>query len=587
MVHGSDNLKKNLKLTSIIILSIILLLSLVEYFYNNISSFVQASFGTDSFAEIIEAFSTFLLSVVVVILVILSIGYFLFKYKMRTVLQEKEEVEKMFRLRTKELKQKNKDLLIAKKEMDDILENVKEGLFLIDKDYLIESQYSAALEGILSKKDLAKTSFIDYFSNKLKSKEVQEIKEYLDILFDSTIDDSLIDELNPLSTKKLEFSYTKEDTITKYLTFEFGRIIQDGTIIKIIASVSDITEKLILERNLELSRREVEQRTNRLQVILSIEPAMLKEFIISTKDELSILNKIIKDKSAVDEGKLNGLFRSIHVIKGNASLLGFSFFADHANEIEDFISEIHKEKNYTIVSMYNLKCLIVGLNDLYHELKTLIERLEKFLEQFKGDKDEDYVILIKSLEKFVAKVSQEQNVNIKLKTNKFDNELIPPKYRLIIKDILVQLVRNSIHHGIEQEEERLSKKKNKQAVIDISSCKIDNGICIEIRDDGRGLQELLLREKAIASGNWDPYDVHKWDKQQVFQSIFTPGISTAEEVSNIAGRGVGMDVIKNKLELINGTIRIDSKEGHHTLFTIEIPNAVKVDKKEIALASLS
>ena len=569
--------------------SIFFIMNLAHFFNISLLSFFNESMINIGWNEagVFSTLLTFSWPKAIFFSSILFIGYIIYKIRVRSIIREKEDVEKMFRNRTRELKQKNKDLIIAKKEMGEILENVKDGLFLINKDYYIESQYSAALEGILSKKDLAKTSFIDYFSNKLSADEVKSIKEYLDILFDDNIDEALINHLNPLSNTKLEFSYTKEDTITKYLTFEFGRIIQDGNIIKIIASVNDITEKLILEQNLELSKREVEQRTNRLQIILSIEPAMLKEFIVSTKDELSILNKIIRDKKAIDEEKLNELYRSIHVIKGNASLLGFSFFADHAHEIEDFISEIHKEKNYTIVSMYNLKCLIVGLNDLYHELKTLIERLNKFLEQFKTAKDEDYVILIKSLEKFVAKTAKEQGVNVKLKTNKFDNTLIPPKYRLIIKDIIVQLVRNSIHHGIENERQRLKSKKNKRANIELSCWEIDNGICIKVGDDGRGLQEVVLKQKAIESGHWSKAEVDNWAEEQVFQSIFTPGISTAEDATTTAGRGVGMDVIKNKLEIIDGTISIDSKEGRYTQFTIEIPHSSEIDKKEIALAALS
>jgi len=171
---------------------------------------------------------------------ILFIGYIIYKIRVKNILRDKEDAEKMYRNRTKELKQKNKDLIVAKKEMSEILENVKEGLFLINKEYKIESQYSSALEGILSKKDLAKTSFIDYFSNKLNKEEVNSIKDYLDIIFDATVDESLINDLNPLSNTRLEFKYTEEDTITKYLTFEFGRIIQDGNIIKIIAENKSI-----------------------------------------------------------------------------------------------------------------------------------------------------------------------------------------------------------------------------------------------------------------------------------------------------------------------------------------------------------
>lgn len=583
--NTSNNYKSLLYILSIIFFSIFITLTLSEFYSTfNYSSAqeINNNHNTWDKCDITISHLTFSWPRAIAFSVILFIGYMIYKFRLRKVLRQKEEIEKMFRNRTRELKEMNHDLILAKKEMDDILENVKEGLFLINKNYMIESQYSAALEGILSKKNLAKTSFINYFSNKLNEKEVKSIKEYLDIMFDESLEESLINHLNPLSNTKLEFSYTQEDTITKYLTFEFGRIVQDGHIVKIIASVNDITEKLIMEQNLQLSRREAEQRTNRLQIILSIEPALLREFIVSTKDELSILNKIVKEKMSIDIEKLNELYRSIHVIKGNASLLGFTFFSDYAHEIEDFIAEIHKEKNYTKVSMYNLKCLVVGLNDLYHELKTLIERLRKFLEQFKIENDEESIILIRSLKRFINQISQEKDIQVKLKTSKFDNSVIPSKYRIIIKNIIIQLVRNSIYHGVENTEERLKNNKNKQATIELSCYETEDSICIKVRDDGRGLQVTQLREKAVASGIWNSAEVNNWDEQQVYHSIFTPGISTAKDVNMTAGRGVGMDVIKNKLDEINGIIKIRSKEGRYTLFTVEIPHISEPKENVVA-----
>lgn len=578
--------KKLFQFFPVIIFSIFLSFSFIE-FSAQIFSILNLQTNQNSMGWLYGAVWTFSWQRAIIIALLLFAGYVIYKVHIKNILRQKEDIEKMYRNRTRELKEKNRDLIIAKKEMTDILENVKEGLFLINKEFFIESQYSAALEGILSKSNLGKTSFIDYFSNKLTEEEVNSIKDYLEILFDETIDESLINELNPLSKTKLEFSYTENDTITKYLTFEFGRIIQDGNIIKIIASVDDITEKLILEQNLELSRREVEQRTNRLQTILSIEPALLKEFILSTKDELHILNTIIKDKSVVDEGKLNELFRSIHVIKGNAGLLGFSFFADHAHEIENFISAVHKDKSYTKATMYNIKVLIVGLNDLYHELKTLIDRLTKFLEQFKMDKEDDSNLLVHSMGKYVNHIAKELEVDVKLKTDKFESSVIPSKYRLVVKDMIIQLVRNSIHHGIEKTAERLKNKKSKQATIELSCTAKEDYLCITVSDDGRGLQLKLLRKKAITSGHWNEAEVNSWDDQQVYQVIFETGISTAKDVSLTAGRGVGMDVIKYKMELINGSIKIDSKEGCYTKFVLEIPFTNDLDKNEIALATLT
>jgi two-component system, chemotaxis family, sensor kinase CheA len=136
---------------------------------------------------------------------------------------------------------------------------------------------------------------------------------------------------------------------------------------------------------------------------------------------------------------------------------------------------------------------------------------------------------------------------------------------------LVQFISNSIAHGIEEGKERKEKKKSPTGVIQISTFKNDREFGIILRDDGRGLQLKKLKERAKALGKWDEKEVDSWSENEIIDSIFVSGISTSEEVTMVSGRGVGLDMVKNKLDTQNGTVTIDFKENEYCQFVVKFP----------------
>jgi len=170
--------------------------------------------------------------------------------------------------------------------------------------------------------------------------------------------------------------------------------------------------------------------------------------------------------------------------------------------------------------------------------------------------------------RMVHDLCQKLDKKIELKTTGEQTELDKTVMEKI-GDPLVHLVRNSIDHGIEMPEERLAANKPESGTIELNAFHKGGNIIIEIKDDGAGFNKDRIKEKAIERG-LIASDEHLSD-DKIYDLIFQPGFSTAEQLSDISGRGVGMDVVKRNIRELGGSIDVTSEEGNGTTFTIRLP----------------
>ena len=140
-----------------------------------------------------------------------------------------------------------------------------------------------------------------------------------------------------------------------------------------------------------------------------------------------------------------------------------------------------------------------------------------------------------------------------------------------IGDPLVHMIRNSVDHGIEPPEERKKLGKPEEGTVWLRAYNEGNMIVIEIKDDGRGMDPEKLKQKAIEKGIITPQEAENMSDKEAFMLIFKPGFSTAAKITNVSGRGVGMDVVKTNIEKLNGIIEVDSVPGKGTTFKLKIP----------------
>ena len=469
----------------------------------------------------------------------------------------------------KRLKDRNVDLIQAKKDTDNILNNVKDGLFVINKDLKIGSQYSAALEKILEERSLAGRSIIAYMRRKVPRRIVTTLKDYLSLLFDPSIDGESLHVLNPLSQIRVDFNHTKSKQQAKYLTFNFRRIYNNENISDIIVSVNDVTEQVILAKNLEESKEQSKKQMDWLFTILNIDSQMLQEFMTSSEEEINVV------RDSIEKGTLqissDIIYRSIHLIKGNASMLGMDFVANQAHTIEESLVLLRGNKSGKREIQDKLLQQLEEFFAAFDQIKNLIDRIGNFHIKFRPTRKHETDVLFKSIFNLISTLGKKYDKKIDLDYSEYNFSIVPHHHRLLIRDILVQLTRNSIYHGIENSEERRSKNKNLKGNIHISNSVKDHSFILSLKDDGRGLQLERIKQMAIESGMYSAAQINKFTKKQVAELIFLPGLTTTEDIDITAGRGIGMDIIKNKVEKIGGSILIESKQDLYTMFTIVLP----------------
>jgi two-component system chemotaxis sensor kinase CheA len=174
------------------------------------------------------------------------------------------------------------------------------------------------------------------------------------------------------------------------------------------------------------------------------------------------------------------------------------------------------------------------------------------------------------LPRLVRDLANELGKKIELEMRGADTELDRQVLELI-KDPLTHMVRNSGDHGLEKPADRRAAGKPETGRILLNAYHQGGHIIIEIGDDGRGLPVEKIRAKVLAQGLTTEAELAQMSEHDVLRFIFRPGFSTAQQVTSVSGRGVGMDVVKTNIERIGGTIELRSKEGRGTTFTIKIP----------------
>lgn len=178
--------------------------------------------------------------------------------------------------------------------------------------------------------------------------------------------------------------------------------------------------------------------------------------------------------------------------------------------------------------------------------------------------------LFQRFRRVVRDISKQTGKNVELVLNGEATEL---DKRMIdeLGDPLTHMIRNSVDHGIESPEERARNGKPPVAQVSLNAYHRGRHICIEVKDDGKGVNIEAVRRKILERGMASQVDVDRMSEKELIQYIFKPGFSTAEQVTDLSGRGMGMDIVVNKLESINGTVEVDSVTGHGATVTIKLP----------------
>jgi two-component system chemotaxis sensor kinase CheA len=189
-----------------------------------------------------------------------------------------------------------------------------------------------------------------------------------------------------------------------------------------------------------------------------------------------------------------------------------------------------------------------------------------------------------NLPRMIRDLAGELNKKINLVTDGGDTELDRQLIELI-RDPLTHLVRNCADHGLEPPDERVRLGKPAAGTVRVAASHEAGQITIEISDDGRGLDKARIKEKALKLGLASEQQLERMNDEEIYRFIFAPGFSTAEKVTNVSGRGVGMDVVRENIQAIGGSVALSSTPGQGTRFALKIPLTLAIAPALIVEAS--
>ncbi|HEM48695.1 MAG TPA: response regulator [Caldithrix sp.] len=493
---------------------------------------------------------------------------YLFKPLEPVIVQNKVKILLELAAQRRMMEKQNRELLVAKKNAESIFNNVDEGICIIDSDLNIQPQYSNALQDILSDKNLANENILEVFRRHLEKDNFNTAADYLELLFNKSISEDDLEELNPLQNviykEDLE---TQEKRFIKYLDFKLKRILDNDEIMGVLITVRDRTAQITLQRQLQAAE-EKSKRNYELINILKIEPQLVKEFLKQAENEINTINEDLKhfekDKDSIEH--IECIYRHIHSIKGNAGLLGLEFISQKAHEFEQIISDSKNDVDSFISRKSEIFVIINQINETLHEIRGLIVIMKDFYEDFKKEHGNKGELLVNAIYGLVNKAKEENKLQVKFNYRHFDAKALPADVFLNVKDILIQLTRNTLAHNCNS-----NNKSDNTLNISLMSDLIDQDIVITYEDNGIGLQYDKIKAKAIEDKKYTQDELNSMSQNELAELIFASGLSTTEEADMNSGRGMGMCIIKQKIEELGGRIEVDSQEGKYCNFKIVIP----------------
>ncbi|QQO11074.1 ATP-binding protein [Breznakiella homolactica] len=457
---------------------------------------------------------------------------------------------------------------IVKVERDEITamkDNLKVGIFFMNREYIIQGQYSKAMENVMAVTGLQDRSFMELLMASLKQREQDTLMDYFTMVFERSFDNQMLEDINPLH----EFSYFSTETgDEKTLRCTFSAVDRENGEVFILGTVQDITHEVALQRQLSEEENKRQEEMKALFEVIQIEPRVFNDFLEDTDFEFNRVNEILRNREVSTRDAVIELYQSIHAVKSNAVILGLENFSTSLHEFESELKELREKDEITFEDILHITVELEAIMKTTDGFKDILARIRSF--RTSDRKNQDEYVLLQSLQKVADKASQDLGKKVKLEISHIDLNAIENGPRRVMKEVLTQLVRNAVSHGIESPDERVSCGKKEEGIIQLSIKEKEGTIHIKLKDDGKGLDFSKIRKKAEELNLIKNTD-QKQDKNFLLKTIFSPGFSTEGTASMHAGRGIGLNLVRERVRGVNGSIKLQSENGKGTAFNIYIP----------------
>ncbi|SMF49865.1 HAMP domain-containing protein [Pseudobacteriovorax antillogorgiicola] len=483
---------------------------------------------------------------------------------------QNRNLERKVEERTAELAEKTNDI-------NAMLQNIPQGIFTIVDGNQIHHEYSHHLEDILGRKDIAQHNAMDliFARSNLSGDACSQIGSFLDFAIGE--DDINYSANQDLLASEIEFRDYHDEK--KVLQIDWSPILNDSDeVSKILVSLKDVTDLKALEAQNEAQKRELAM----IGQILNVGPSKFREFL-TTADSLI---EEIKGLAIGNMGEraIAEVKRDLHTLKGNARIRGISYLSEVVHEVEDrFANGLELNSANVIQEVDHIETCVASYSsilndklssqnsesavsaDMVHRLvaiqkmcketancsQDVVDAIDDVCNKVQGNHSIDDVIneMRGNLKSIASSLAKPEPV-FRVKVPYFE---MKPELKQALGNVFPHLINNALDHGIESPEVRLGKNKDQRGTIFVNGRQAGNDMQIEFYDDGQGLDISRIRDKLSQQRGVDASQINEIE---VADSIFASGFSTAQKITDISGRGVGLDAVKQALIKLGANIEV-------------------------------
>ena len=505
---------------------------------------------------------------------------------MAVIAEQNATLERRVAERTSQLRQKTNDIQA-------MLQNMPQGVMTVMPGGVIHPEYSAYMEAIFGTREIAGRQVMDlvFANSSVGSNDLSQV----DAAIGSCIGEDVMNYEFNAHLLVTEFDKTMLDGSVKSLELSWSPIADDNDVVeKLMLCVRDVTELKRLASEAGAQKRELEI----IGQILAVSQEKFQEFIDSAHRFIAENETLVREATGKDADTIGLLFRNMHTIKGNARTYGLLHMTNIVHETEQEYDALrkHDDKPWDADHLLAQLAAVKALVDEYQKVNEVkLGRkgpgrrgsVERFL-MVEKDQVARALALIESAHQAesrdVQSVLKEVGQTLQLiGTDRMSHVLAgiveslpslarelgkePPKVTIddhgiavrnqvtgLLKNVFTHLLRNAMDHGLETAEARLAAAKDPAGHIHLTLALDGDTLTMQLGDDGRGLAVGKIREKAMARGLVSEGALP--DPETVANLIFASGFSTAEQVTEVSGRGVGMDAVKGFLQKEGGDVAI-------------------------------
>ncbi len=469
------------------------------------------------------------------------------------------------------------------RETEDIFRTTQDGLFLLDHELRMGSQTSHSLTRILGFEVKPGDNFLELLKPMVSPKTFDTAKEYIELLLRHDVKEKLVASLNPLDCIEITGVRPNGGVETRFLQIRFNRVLKPGKVTHLLVTANDISRQVKLERELKESERRVQDQMGMMVHILQADPRLLQDFLNSVTSGLNQINDDLRTSNTttgISTPQIDSMLRSAHQLKGDAAAMQLEAVTQSLHAFETLLQNLREQKQR---KGEDLLPVTVRVKALYGEVAAIQEVIAR-ISQVRGivsvepprpERDVGPAVqqaLVRQWTGFAQQLAQKHEKQVQLSYQGLDLEILPPQLHEALNSTVNQLIRNALVHGVENPAERKQRGKSEAAHLSVYVSDQGDGMLeLSFRDDGRGINPEAIREAVVRSGRFMAEDAKALSPRQLTLMIFEPGLSTQKTVDEDAGRGVGLDAVKEMIARMGGRIRIGSTRGEYCHFRIQLP----------------